>query len=93
MSSMSGSGFQFPFAPPPAYGCPLRDVPIWGFHGEQDQISQYRPVLFSVTQWENSCGALIEWTNYPDAGHFETYDRAYRDPALYEWMLSHQKGE
>ncbi len=93
MSSMSGSGFQLPFAPPPAYGCPLRDVPIWGFHGEQDQISQYRPVLFSVTQWENSCGALIEWTNYPDAGHFETYDRAYRDPALYEWMLSHQKGE
>jgi hypothetical protein len=31
----------------------------------------------------------VEWTAYPDAGHFETYERAYRDPALYDWMLSH----
>lgn len=91
MSSMSGSGFQLPFTPPPGYACPLAEVPIWGFHGEQDFISQYRPVSFAVTDWENICGVSVRWTAYPDAGHFETYERAYREPALYEWMLSNTK--
>ncbi len=27
--------------------------------------------------------------SYPDAGHFETYERAYRDPKSYNWVLSH----
>ena len=29
-------------------------------------------------------GATI---SYPDAGHFATYERAYRDPKSYNWVL------
>lgn len=91
MASMSGSGFQLPFTPPPEYACPLAEVPIWGFHGEVDVIAQYRPIALAVSDWVRVCGTEIKWTSYPDAGHFAAYERAYRDPALYEWMLSHSK--
>lgn len=91
MSSMSGSAFQLPFTPPPEYSCPLAQVPIWAFHGERDVIAQYRPVSLAVTEWAEQCRVEMLWTVYPDAGHFATYERAYRNPALYEWMLSHTR--
>jgi predicted peptidase len=92
MSSLSGSGYQLPFTPAPEYSCPLALVPIWGFHGEQDLISEYRPVALQVSAWESQCGARVRWTAFPDAGHIETYERVYRAPDLYDWMLEHQKG-
>ncbi len=91
MSSLSGSGYQRPFTPAPAYSCPLVQVPIWGFHGEQDLISEYRPVAFQVGAWESQCGGRGKWTAFPDAGHIETYERVYRAPDLYDWMLEHSK--
>lgn len=91
MSSLSGSGYQLPFTPAPEYSCPLALVPIWGFHGEQDLISEYRPVALQVSAWESQCGARVKWTLFPDAGHIETYERVYRAPDLYDWMLEHSK--
>ncbi len=91
MSSLSGSGYQLPFTPPPEYSCPLRQMGVAAYHGEQDLISEYRGIALQVSAWESQCGGRVEWTVYPDAGHIETYERAYRDPALYEWMLEHSR--
>ena len=57
--------------------------------GEQDVIALYDLIEGVVRDYEALCDTTVEWTAYPDAGHFETYERAYRDPALYDWMLSH----
>jgi len=89
MVSTSGSGFQAIVLPPEEFTCRLTEVPTWGLHGEQDVIALYDLIHGVVQDYEELCGTTVEWTAYPDAGHFETYERAYRDPALYDWMLSH----
>ena len=89
MASTSGSGFQAVVLPPEEFACRLTEVPTWGWHGEQDVIALYDLIEGVVRDYEALCNTTVSWTAYPDAGHFETYERAYRDPALYDWMLSH----
>lgn len=91
MASLSGSGYQQAGTPPQDYACPLAEVPVWVIHGEQDQIALYDAVRMQVEAWEDLCGATVKFTTYPDAGHFATYERAYRDPALYDWFLEHSR--
>jgi predicted peptidase len=88
--SVSGSGYRT--ATPPAEGtvCKLGDVPVWAIHGARDMISDPASVKLQVLGLA-ACGGEVEWTLYPDAGHVETYERAYRDPALYEWLLVHSR--
>lgn len=91
MASLSGSGYQLPTPPPDDYACPLTEVPVWVIHGEQDMISNYETVRSQVEGWEEQCGTEVELTTYPDEGHFGTYEIAYRDPALYDWFLTHTR--
>jgi predicted peptidase len=90
MASVSGSGYRTPLTPKPEMICRLRDVPVWAIHGAGDLISDplaNKMVVATLAE----CGGEVEWTLYPDAGHGETYARAYRDPALYDWLLEHSK--
>jgi hypothetical protein len=64
-------------------------VPVWGFHGETDVIAEYDLIEGAVRDYETLCQTTIERTAYPDTGHLGAYERAYRDAALYDWMLSH----
>lgn len=92
MVSISGSGFQSEALPPADYACRLAGVPVWGIHGERDLIALYEPIAAHVAAWEALCDAEVAWTSLPEDGHFSTYERAYRDPALYDWMLEHTAG-
>lgn len=67
----------------------LRDVPLWAFHGGEDPII---PVEESrrLVRLVNEIGGHARLTIYPDLGH-NCWDRAYADPALWEWMLSQKK--
>jgi predicted peptidase len=67
----------------------LRDVPIWAFHGEKDPII---PVEESrrLVRLVNEIGGSARLTIYPDVGH-NCWDRAYEDPALWDWMLARKK--
>lgn len=91
MASLSGSGYQQATPPPAGFACRLKAVPVWVIHGEQDMIAQYDAVRAQVEGWEELCGGEVKWTTYPDEGHYGTYEIAYRDPALYEWMLSNSR--
>lgn len=88
MASIAGSGFYLSYIPGEDVMCKLQDVPVWSIHGAEDKISDPMAVKMMVLALED-CGGEVEWTLYPDAGHFETYYRAYRDPDLYDWMLAH----
>ncbi len=91
VASISGSGYRIAEFPPLETLCILKDVPIWVIHGAQDLISIPRASEIYADTLQESCNGDVKWTLYPDAGHLETFTRAYRDPELYDWFLSHTR--
>jgi predicted peptidase len=90
MVSVSGSGYRTPTPADEETVCRLREVPTWAIHGAQDAISDPMANKLHIFSLE-ACGGEVKWTLYPDAGHGETYVRAYRDPEVYQWLLEHTK--
>jgi len=72
-----------------AADCGVPDVPIWAFNGMRDYAVPFEEGERMVNEIR-ACGADIRFTAYEDAGHIETWERAYGDPELYDWFLSHQ---
>ncbi len=66
--------------------CNIKDVPIWVFHGQQDDIVPPRKSEIMVNALRR-CGSTVKFTMYPDTNHRESWARAYADPNLYEWLL------
>jgi len=66
--------------------CQLKDVPVWIFHGRQDDVI---PVSWSEALGRRleRCGGNVKVTVYPDAGH-DAWSRTYEDPAVLEWLLA-----
>lgn len=91
MVSISGSGYREPTVPESETLCRLADLPIRAIHGAKDRISEARASQMNVEALEQQCSADVEWELYEDEGHIGAYERAYRDPALYEWMLEHSR--
>lgn len=74
----------------PAGAPRLKNLPVWYFVGDKDtNISPGGPQqMVSAMQ---SAGIPFKFTEYPGAGHGETWEKAYSDPALYEWMLAQKR--
>jgi len=69
----------------------LKRVPVWAFHGAKDQavsLAEEQRMVNAV----NKKGGSAKLTIYPDAGH-NAWDRAYNDPALFDWFLSHLRSD
>lgn len=75
--------------------CKVGRTPLWAFHGAQDVISDPIGAKIYIVQLQKECENTeeIKWTLYPDEGHLGTYQRAYRDPELYTWLLEHSLEE
>jgi predicted peptidase len=71
--------------------CTLRHLPVWAFHGALDEVVPPWNTDDFVTRLR-ACDGHIRYTRYEDAGH-DAWTRTYADPALYEWLLSHRRGE
>ena len=69
--------------------CALKDIPVWAFHGANDDIV---PTADDQAMVEaiNKCGGHARITIYPDVGH-GAWIPAYADPHLYEWLLEHRR--
>lgn len=91
MVSISGSGYRTPILPESETLCRMKDIAVWAIHGAQDAISDPEASHFNAMGLQQSCGGEVKWTLYDDVGHFGTYERAYRDPELYRWMLEHTR--
>ncbi len=70
------------------YGRHLKDMPVWLFHGDQDQAV---PLAFSqiVADAIRKEGGNPKLTIYEGVGH-DSWNPAYNDPELYKWLLSHK---
>lgn len=64
----------------------LTKIPIWCFHGDKDTAV---PVLRSRNMIEaiKAAGGNPKYTEYPGVGH-NSWDKAYADPELYDWMFA-----
>jgi predicted peptidase len=69
----------------------LKEVPVWAFHGARDNVVPLRESQEMVDAVKRA-GGDAKLTVYPDAGH-DSWTATYDNPQLYEWFLSHRKGD
>lgn len=67
----------------------LKHLPIWLFHGEQDDVVPASESL-TIARALESAGGNVRLTLYPDADH-DAWTRTYDNPELYDWFLSHRR--
>lgn len=66
-----------------------KDMPIWVFHGEEDQSI---PISESETMVNRlkGMGYDVTFTRYPGVGH-NSWIQAYSTEALYEWFMNQER--
>ncbi len=67
----------------------LADLPVWIFHGAADDVipvSESRVMVDAL----RAVGADVRYTEYPCVGH-NSWDRAFDEPALPEWLLVQER--
>lgn len=87
VASVSGSGYGTTTLPDDLDVCALSSVDIRGYHGSQDMISLPELNVAVIDEWEERCGADIDFRIIDGAGHFATFEQVYRDPDFYDWLL------
>ncbi len=76
----------------PTMAATLKDLPIWAFHGDKDNIvppSGSQDMVDAITK---AGGTKIKLTMYPGMDH-GSFLIAWRDPALVEWLFSQSKAK
>ncbi|WP_062236086.1 prolyl oligopeptidase family serine peptidase [Fictibacillus sp. FJAT-27399] len=69
----------------------LRNLPIWVFHGEKDDIIPVEESQSMVHALQKE-KAEVRITIYPDAGH-DSWSETYDNDRLYEWFLQYNNSE
>lgn len=67
----------------------LKDVPVWAFHGEKDDVVPLDEGE-KMVQALQDVGGNVKLTVYPDAAH-DSWTDTYRNPDLYTWLLQQEK--
>jgi len=75
--------------PLPATAAAVKNVPIWNFHGDADEIE---PVTTSRVMIDaiRKLGGMPRHTEYRGVGH-NVFMWAYTEPALVEWMFAQRR--
>jgi predicted peptidase len=71
--------------------CVLKDMPIWAFHGDQDDVVD--PLQgFTIVKAIDACKGSVRprMTIYPQTTH-GSWEPAYDDPALWRWLLEQRR--
>jgi predicted peptidase len=65
----------------------IRHIPFWIFHGDADKSN---PVEGSRTMYKllKETKAEVKYTEYPGAGHGESFRLAFNEPQLIPWIFS-----
>jgi len=67
----------------------LKETPIWGFHGEKDElvpVSDAEDLVHALTALGND----VRFTILPNRDHYIL--DAYENQELYSWFLQHKRG-
>lgn len=66
----------------------IKDVPVWAFHGAQDNVVPIQETENMVKALK-AIGSDAKFTIYPEADH-DSWTETYDNPELYKWFLSHR---
>lgn len=66
--------------------CRLASMPIWAFHGEQDDVIPFTKAQDVIATLRN-CGGNPAFTSYPNVSH-DSWTRTYSNPLVFEWLLT-----
>ena len=69
----------------------IAHLPVWAFHGARDTVvplEESQKMIDGIRQH----GGEPRFTVYPEAGH-DSWTETYDNPELYEWLLSHKRGQ
>jgi predicted esterase len=69
--------------------CDLKEVPIWAFHGAEDELVPVDAEEGLVNTLK-TCGGNAQVTIFPNAGH-DIENEVYANPELYKWLLSQKR--
>jgi predicted peptidase len=67
----------------------IKDIPVWAFHGEKDNVVPIRETEIMVNELK-AVGGSARFTVYPEAGH-DSWTETYKNPELYKRFLEHRK--
>jgi len=67
----------------------LKAVPVWAFHGAEDDVVKLE-VGQRMVDALRACGGSVRFTVYPGVGH-DSWTQTYDNPELYEWFLQHRR--
>ena len=67
----------------------VQDVPTWVFHGGVDSatLADTRRIVDAL----HRIGADVRYTEYADADHDASWQRAFDDPALWRWLFAQRR--
>lgn len=68
----------------------LASVPIWAFHGASDEVVSINGSVAMVAALRQH-GGCVRLTIYPNTDHVETWQRAYQEQRLYDWLLQQRR--
>lgn len=71
--------------------CTIPHLPVWVFHGAQDQVVNVSH-SDELVERLRGCAGHVRYTRYEDATH-DAWTRTYANPELYQWLLSHRRGQ
>jgi predicted peptidase len=75
--------------PLPATAVAVKDVPIWNFHGEADDVEPVKPSRVMIDAIRKA-GGKPRHTEYAGVGH-NVFMWAYTEPALVEWVFAQKR--
>jgi predicted peptidase len=68
----------------PAKASSIKDLPVWVFHGEKDDVIPPEESVNMVNTLK-ALGSPIRFTLYPDADH-DSWTETYENDAVWEWL-------
>jgi predicted peptidase len=68
----------------------IQSLPVWAFHGAQDQAVPLSESERMVKALEAVGAKAVKLTVYPEAQH-DSWSETYNNPELYDWFLQHQR--
>ena len=66
-----------------------KDVPIWVFHGDEDEVIPVEESDTMVAKLK-AMDYKVKYTRYKGVGH-NSWDQTYKNDALYLWMVSQKQ--
>lgn len=73
----------------PTIACEMDKLPVWAFHGEQDNIvapSGSVKMIEALRRCKDRSASLTKFTLYPNVKH-DSWTITYNNPEIYQWLL------